>query len=90
MTEKPADEGRPEVTDRGLLISHLHDQFWSDEYYRAAGYVRRWVQECGATWAGELFAALERLEDLPEVEQSTVRETNAARRLIKSYFRKAQ
>ena len=80
----------------GLLISHLHDQFWSDDYYRAVGHVRRWVKERGEDWAAELFAALDAMEDRPEMEdrpaeeQRVVRETNAARRLIKSYFRKTQ
>ncbi len=80
----------PAPADRGLLISHLHDQFWSDEYYVAAGHVRRWMQDRGATWAAELFRALDSLDELPGDERSVVRETNAARRLIKSYFRKAQ
>ncbi len=80
----------PEINERGLLISHLHDQFWSDEYYRAAEHMRRWVHERGPTWAAELFSALDTLADLPDDEQQIVRETNAARRLIKSYFRKAQ
>ena len=78
------------MSDRGLLISHLHDQFWSDEYYCAAGHVRRWVQERGENWAAELFEALDQLSSLPERDQDVVRETNAARRLIKSYFRKTQ
>ena len=80
----------PQRTERGLLISHLHDQFWSDEYYRAAGHLSRWVKERGEGWAGELFAALDAMEDRSEEEQQVVRETNAARRLIKSYFRKTQ
>ncbi len=80
----------PGRSDRGLLISHLHDQFWSDDYYRAAGHVRRWVKERGEDWAAGLFAALDEIEDRPEDEQRVVRETNAARRLIKSYFRKTQ
>ncbi len=96
MTEQPeaeqpeADQPAAETSDRGLLVSHLHDQFWSDDYYRAAGHVRRWVKERGEDWAAALFAALEALADLSDDEQQVVRETNAARRLIKSYFRKAQ
>ena len=65
--------------ERGLLISHLHDQFWSDEYYRAAQLVRRWKEEQGADWAAALFA-----------RAGEECETQAARRLIKSYFRKTQ
>ena len=75
---------------RGLLISHLHDQFWSDDYYRAVGHVRRWVKERGEDWAAELFATLDAMEDRAAEEQRVVRETNAARRVIKSYFRKTQ
>lgn len=90
MTEAPGEVTEPGRSDRGLLISHLHDQFWSDDYYRAAGHVRRWVKERGEDWAADLFAALSDMEDRPEDEQRIVRETNAARRLIKSYFRKAQ
>jgi hypothetical protein len=86
----PGDGNGPEVSDRGVLISHLHDQFWSDEYYHAAAYVRSWVTERGATWPAELFTALDTLGDLADDEQQIVRQTNAARRLIKSYFRKAQ
>ena len=78
------------VSDHGLLVSHLHDQFWSDEYYRAAGYLRRWVKDRGERWATELFEALDAMSSLSEQDQETVRETNAARRLIKSYFRKTQ
>ena len=86
----------PQRSERGLLISHLHDQFWSDDYYRAVGHVRRWVKERGEDWAAELFDTLDAMEDRPEMgdrpeeEQRVVRETNAARRLIKSYFRKTQ
>ena len=80
----------PEPPERGLLVSHLHDQFWSDEYYRAAQHVRRWVKERGEGWPAELFDVLAAMEDGSEEEQHTVRETNAARRRIKSYFRKTQ
>lgn len=65
------------LPERSLLISHLHDQFWSDEYYRAAQLLRRWKQEQGPDWAAALF-----------VKADEKCETNAARRLIKSYFRK--
>ena len=65
--------------ERGLLISHLHDQFWSDEYYRAAQLVRRWKEVQGADWAAALFLGT---GEAPE--------TQVARRLIKSYFRKTQ
>lgn len=77
-------------SDRGLLMSHLHDQFWSDDYYRAAEHVRRWVSNRGASWAADLFAALDAREDHSDDERQVIRETNAARRLIKSYFRKTQ
>ena len=69
----------PGLPERGLLISHLHDQFWSDEYYRAAKLVRRWKEEQGADWAAALF-----------VRAAEECETQSARRLIKSYFRKTQ
>lgn len=78
-----------EPTERALLISHLHDQFWSEEYYRAAELVRRWSGG-GGEWAGELFNELDRLGALPEERRRLVERTNAARRLIKSYFRKTQ
>ncbi len=65
--------------ERGLLISHLHDQFWSDEYYRAAQLVRRWKEGQGADWAAALFLGT-----------GEACETQVARRLIKSYFRKTQ
>jgi len=86
----PGEVAVPEASERGLLISHLHDQFWSDEYYQAAGHVRRWVRERGTTWPAELFAALDALAEQSDSEQQIVRDTNAGRRLIKSYFRKAQ
>ena len=79
-----------EPTERVLLISHLHDQFWSDEYYRAAKLVRRWSREEPGDWAGDLFRDLDRLSELPEEHRGLVERTNAARRLIKSYFRKTQ
>ena len=79
---------RSESTERALLISHLHDQFWSEEYYRAAELVRRWRGGGGGDWAGELFNELDRLSALPEERRRLVERTNAARRLIKSYFRK--
>ncbi len=83
-----------ESTERALLISHLHDQFWSEEYYQAAGIVRRWSaggdRAGNGDWAGELFQELDRLEALSEERRRVVEGTNAARRLIKSYFRKTQ
>ena len=77
-----------ESTERALLISHLHDQFWSEEYYRAAELVRQWSGGRAGDWAGELFNELDRLGALPEERRRLVERTNAARRLIKSYFRK--
>ncbi len=79
-----------ESSERALLISHLHDQFWSEEYYQAAELVRRWCGGAGGDWAGELFKELDRLGGLPEERRLLVERTNAARRLIKSYFRKTQ
>ena len=79
-----------ESAERALLISHLHDQFWSEEYYQAAELVRRWRGRGGGDWAGELFTELDRLGALPEERRRLVERTNAARRLIKSYFRKTQ
>lgn len=80
----------PCPSDRGLLISHLHDQFWSDEYYRAAQAVRHWKAERRADWAEALFEALDRVDRLPLDERKAVVQTNAGRRLVKSYFRKTQ
>ena len=83
-----------ESTERALLISHLHDQFWSEEYYQAADMVRRWSaggdRGGNGDWAGELFQELDRLEALSEERRRVVERTNSARRLIKSYFRKTQ
>ena len=73
-----------------MLISHLHDQFWSEEYYRAARLVREWSSGGAGDWAGDLFRELDRLDALPEERRRVVEHTNAARRLIKSYFRKTQ
>lgn len=79
-----------ERTERALLISRLHDQFWSDEYYQAATLVRQWKGEGGGDWAGDLFRELDPLAALPEGRREIVELTNGARRLIKSYFRKTQ
>ena len=79
-----------EPTERTLLISHLHDQFWSEEYYLAAKLVRRWKGDGTDDWAGDLFRELDRVGALPEERRRIVERTNAARRLIKSYFRKTQ
>ncbi len=79
-----------EPTERALLISHLHDQFWSEEYYQAAGLVRQWSGGGNGDWAADLFRELDRLGALPEERRLIVQRTNAARRLIKSYFRKTQ
>ena len=73
-----------------MLISHLHDQFWSEEYYSAAELVRRWSGGGTGDWAGDLFRELDRLDTLSEERRRIVEHTNAARRLIKSYFRKTQ
>jgi len=81
---------KSESTERATLISHLHDQFWSEEYYRAAGLVRRWSDGEGADWARELFNELDRPGALSADRRRLVERTNAARRLIKSYFRKTQ
>jgi hypothetical protein len=79
-----------EPTDRTLLVSHLHDQFWSEEYYHAAKLVRQWSGGEHGDWAADLFRELDRVEVLPEECRLIVERTNAARRLIKSYFRKVQ
>lgn len=79
-----------EPTERALLISHLHDQFWSEEYYRAAELVRQWRGAGTGDWAADLFRELDRLDTLPAERRRIVERTNAARRLIKSYFRKTQ
>ncbi len=77
-------------TERALLISHLHDQFWSEEYRVAAALVRQWSGGGEDDWAGDLFRELDRLDALPDERRRLVERTNAARRLIKSYFRKTQ
>ena len=79
-----------EPTERALLISHLHDQFWSEEYRQAAELLRQWSGGGKDDWAGDLFRDLDRLATLPEERCRVVESTNAARRLIKSYFRKTQ
>ena len=79
-----------EPTERALLISHLHDQFWSQEYFEAAQLVREWWGGGKADWAADLFRDLDRLKALTEERRRIVEHTNAARRLIKSYFRKTQ
>lgn len=76
--------------ERGLLISHLHDQFWSAEYYAAAQLLRGWKAEWGVDWAPEFFRCLDGLNTLGDDERARIERVNAARRLIKSYFRKAQ
>jgi len=75
---------------RGLLISHLHDQFWSRKYYRAAQLVRSWKADHGRGWPGELFRRLDAPDDLSAEERERVVRTNDARRFIKSCFRKTQ
>ncbi len=79
-----------EPTERALLISHLHDQFWSEEYRQAAELVRTWSDSVEVDWAGDLFRELDRVGTLPEERRRTVERTNAARRFIKSRFRKTQ
>ena len=76
--------------ERGLLISHLHDQFWSSRYREAAELVRAWKAERGPSWAAEFFRLLAEGKALSKPERKVVERTNNARRLIKSYFRKAQ
>ncbi|MFV2007228.1 MAG: hypothetical protein ACC667_07265 [Longimicrobiales bacterium] len=75
---------------RGLLISHIHDDFWSDDYYRAAQAVRGWRDQHREEGSALLFRRMEHLEELPEAERKRVVEVNAGRRLIKSCFRKTQ
>lgn len=76
--------------DRSILISHLHDQFWSQEYYLAANRVRQWKATKGSGWAGDLFRQMDEIGSVLTEEMPAAFETNAARRLIKSYFRKTQ
>ena len=75
---------------RGLLISNLHDDFWSDRYYRAARAVRGWCDRHGEDFPIDLFLRLDHLEGLSEAEREQAVEVDAGRRLIKSYFRKTQ
>ena len=79
-----------EPTERSMLISHLHDRFWSEEYYQAARLVRQWSGREGKDWAVDLFHGVDRLDTLTADRRRIVERTNAARRLIKSYFRKTQ
>ncbi|SVE20495.1 uncharacterized protein METZ01_LOCUS473349 [marine metagenome] len=79
-----------ENLDRTILISHLHDQFWSNEYYLAATRVRNWKATKGSDWAKDLFDKIEKVDSVPDEEAREALKTNAARRLIKSYFRKTQ
>tara|TARA_B100000586_G_C19967291_1_gene366330 strand:- start:52 stop:489 length:438 start_codon:yes stop_codon:yes gene_type:complete len=76
--------------DRTILISHLHDQFWSNEYYLAAIRVRNWKATKGSDWAKDLFDKIEKVDSVADEEAREALKTNAARRLIKSYFRKTQ
>jgi hypothetical protein len=76
--------------DRSILMSHLHDQFWSQEYYLAANRVRQWKATKGSGWAGDLFRQMDEIGSVLTEEVPEAFETNAARRLIKSYFRKTQ
>jgi hypothetical protein len=76
--------------DRSILISHLHDQFWSQEYYLAANRVRQWKATKGSGWAGDLFRQMDEIGSVLTEEVPEAFETNVARRLIKSYFRKTQ
>ena len=80
----------PKDYDRSVLISHLHDQFWSQEYYLAATKVRNWKNNRGSSWATDLFELVEKNGSVVDEEIREAAETNAARRLIKSYFRKTQ
>ena len=73
---------------RGILISHLHDQFWSDGYYRAAQAVRAWRSTRGPDWADDLFRRLDEVDGGGADEGDEAVRVNAGRRLIKSYFRK--
>lgn len=74
---------------RGLLISRLHDDFWSDAYYRAAQAVRAWSDEHGPDFPRLLFERLDS-DELDGPQKAKVTEINAGRRLIKSCFRKTQ
>ncbi|RMH23510.1 MAG: hypothetical protein D6701_00210, partial [Gemmatimonadetes bacterium] len=80
----------PDEASRALLVSHLHDQFWSDDYYRAARAIRAWKAERGEGWARALFDAIERLDTLPPDERARVEAVNRGRRFVKSCFRKTQ
>ncbi len=76
--------------DRSILISHLHDQFWSYEYYLAATKARNWKKNNGSAWAKILFEVIDQNRSVVNEETKEAFETNSARRLIKSYFRKTQ
>jgi hypothetical protein len=80
----------PKNFDRSILMSHLHDQFWSQEYYLAANRVRDWKATKGPGWAEDLFRKIDQVDSDPNQEKREALETNASRRLIKSYFRKTQ
>ena len=80
----------PKHFDRSILISHLHDQFWSQEYYLAANKLKDWKATKGTGWAKDLFRKIDEVDSDVTQEKREVLETNASRRLIKSYFRKTQ
>ena len=56
----------------------------------AATKVRNWKNNRGSSWATDLFDLIEKNGSVVDEEIREAAETNAARRLIKSYFRKTQ
>lgn len=75
---------------RTTLISELHDQFWSDEYYRAARALKGWRSEFPEDWAARLFRSMKGEGDLQTGEAEEAVRVNSARRFVKSCFRKTQ
>lgn len=90
FTESAAPTGAPPSTARVALISRLHDQFWSDEYFRAAQSLREWCSLHPDDWAPRLFSSLDGAGADDSGEAMAAIEVNAARRFVKSCFRKTQ
>lgn len=88
----PATAAKAPAIDspRAVLISELHDQFWSDEYYRAAQSLKSWRGGHPEDWASRLFSSLEGEGEVSSDEAAQATEANSARRFVKSCFRKTQ
>lgn len=86
-------------TSRGQLVSDLHNQHWSNRYYRANTIILLWVNKFGSPEYVNVFQkwyklersqAVDKLNKTEEKEYRDYQEVNKARRIIKGYFRKTQ